>query len=98
MRKIIFLFFLLISITAFSQNIEINRTIDTYPNTSLSTPFIATSIAALGNDYIVGAFGYDTLNNNSQSVAFFKIDTSGNATKKLIFSRNGLKVTSYFCW
>jgi hypothetical protein len=89
MRNIIFLFFLLLSITAFSQNIEINKTIDTYPNTSLSTPFIATSIAALGNDYIVGAFGFDTLNNNNQSVAYFKIDTSGNATKKLIFSRNG---------
>ena len=89
MRKIIFLFFLLISITALSQSIEINKAIAPYPNTSLSTPFIATSIAALGNDYIVGAFGYDTLNNNSQSVAFFKIDTSGNATKKLIFSRNG---------
>ena len=89
MRKIIFLFFLLLSITAFSQNIEINRTIDTYPNTSLSTPFIATSIAALGNDYIVGAFGYDTINNTNQSVVFFKIDTLGNATKKLIFSRNG---------
>ena len=89
MRKIIFLFFLLLSITAFSQNIEINRTIDTYPNTSLSTPFIANSIAALGNDYVVGTVGYDTLNNNDQSVVYFKIDTLGNATKKLIFSRNG---------
>ena len=88
MRKIIFLFFLLLSITALSQSIEINKAIAPYPNTPPSTPFIATSIAALGNDYIVGAFGYDTLNNNSQSVAFFKIDTSGNATKKLIFSRN----------
>ena len=89
MRKIIFLFFLLLSISALSQTIEINKAIAPYPNTPPSTPFIATSIAALGNDYIVGTFGYDTLNNNDQSVVFFKIDTLGNATKKLIFSRNG---------
>ncbi len=88
-KGVVILFLMMICITAFSQNIEINRTIDTYPNTSLSTPFIATSIAALGNDYIVGAFGYDTINNTNQSVVFFKIDTLGNATKKLIFSRNG---------
>jgi len=89
MQKLIITLLLFVSVTAFSQSIEINKTIDTYPNTSLSTPFIATSITALGNDYIVGAFGFDTLNNNNQSVAYFKIDTSGNATKKLIFSRNG---------
>ena len=83
------MFFLLLSITAFGQSIEINKAIAPYDNTPPSTPFVANSIAALGNDYVVGTVGYDTLNNNNQSVVYFKIDTLGNTEKKLIFSRNG---------
>ncbi len=89
MQRIIITLLLFISFTSYSQTIEINKAIAPYPYTPPSTPFIANSIATLGNDYVVGTIGYDTLNNNNQSVVYFKIDTLGNATKKLIFSRSG---------
>ena len=88
MQKLIITLLLFISVSAFSQTIEINKAIAPYLNNPQTNCFAA-SIAAFGNDYVVGTVGYDTLNNNDQSVAFFKIDTFGNATKKLIFSRNG---------
>ena len=94
-KGVMILFLIMICVTAFSQTIEINKAIAPYFNNP-NAPFIANSIAPFGNDYVVGTVGYDTLNNNDQSVVFFKIDTLGNATKKLIFSRNGYYHTAYY--
>ena len=88
MQKAIIILLIFLSHIGFCQIIEINKAIAPYPNNS-NTPFIANSIATFGNDYVIGTVGYDTLNNNDQSVVFFKIDTLGNTTKKIIFSRNG---------
>jgi len=89
MKKIILIAFLLIwGLYANSQTTTFNKIFSPYGNNP-NTPFVLTSIAAMGNSYVAAGVGYDTINNNHQSLFFYKIDSSGNISKMRSFTRNG---------
>lgn len=94
-KRVIILFLMVICISAYNQSIEINKAIAPYPNNP-NSPFFATSIAALGNDYVISARGIDTMNNAGYyNLVFYKVDTSGNITKQIKFTNNEYRYFKY---
>ena len=94
-KAIIIALLMVICVSAFSQNIEINKAIAPYPNNP-NSPFFATSIAALGNEYVISARGIDTMNNAGYyNLVFYKVDTSGNISKQIKFTNNEYRYFKY---
>jgi hypothetical protein len=89
MKKNLFITLLMIwSLFSNSQTTTFNKTFSPYPNNP-NTPFLLSSIAAMGNSFIAAGGGFDTINNNYGSLYFCKIDSAGNINKIRIFTRNG---------
>jgi hypothetical protein len=82
------LFLLLVNLFGYSQTTTFNNTYTPFTN-GVNSPFVLTSIATFGNSYLAAGVGFDTINNNHQSLFFYKIDSAGNISKIRSFTRNG---------
>jgi len=86
-KLIIFILFFAVGLTAKSQT-TFNKLYTPFPNNPYS-PFVLTSIAKNGTNYVAAGCGYDTINNNNQSLIFLKIDSLGNVCRKSSFTKTG---------
>ena len=88
MKKLILISAILFNyVIAHSQTITYNKLYEPYH--VWESPFIALSILTAGSDKLIAAIGFDTINNNYQSLFFYRIDSVGNASKIISFSRSG---------
>ena len=95
MKKFIYpLIFFISTINGFSQTLSFNKSYALYGNDP-STGFMASSIISKENGYIVSGIGFDTVNNNYQSLYFFNVDSIGTVSNKSYFTRNGW---NYYCF
>jgi hypothetical protein len=87
-KNIAIMILLILGLNTNSQTTTFNKTFSPYPNNP-NAPFMLSSIAALGNSYVAAGGGFDTINNNHQSLFFYKIDSAGNISKIRSFTRIG---------
>ncbi len=87
-RNIAFIFLLYLSFYTNSQTTTFNKSYTPFTG-SFNSPFVLTSIAAMGNSYVAAGVGFDTICNNYQSLFFYKIDSIGNISKIISFTQSG---------
>jgi len=92
-KNILITILLLLSFYTNCQTITFNKLYAPYHDGN--SPFLSNSILSKSGGYLVAASGFDTINNDFQSLFFYKIDSVGNATKIISFSRNGY---NYYCY
>ncbi len=76
-KQIVIIFFMYISLYANSQTTTFNKSYTPFIG-SFNSPFVLTSIAAMGNSYVAAGVGFDTICSNYQSLFFYKIDFNCN--------------------
>ncbi|NVN94520.1 MAG: T9SS type A sorting domain-containing protein [Bacteroidetes bacterium] len=86
-KNILITLLLLLSFYTNSQT-TFNKLFSFYGNNPY-TSITATSIVAKGSDYIISGTLFDTINNNYQTLYFYKLDSIGNIVKITSFTRNG---------
>ncbi len=87
-KLLLLLLFFNCSFSVFNQTVTYNKLLSPYgnnPNTSAAS----SSIITKGSGYIISGAIFDTLNNNYQTLFFYKLDSVGSISKTINFSNNG---------